>query len=78
MANSIEVRTNVKFKPWTAPNYAVLDLGDASVATSDNQGRSIAIKDLTDEALAAMAEAWLDDLYNKADKRSPFQLPAMP
>jgi hypothetical protein len=69
----VEVKTTVKFIRLQTPNFVQIAQppGDAD-RTSPS---SIPIKDLDQDGLDAMAEAWLEDFYGKADKRSPFELP---
>lgn len=71
---TIEVRTKIKFQEWHAPSYAVL----ANVAESGGgrESHTIAVNELDADALSALAQSWLDDLYTKAGKPSPFQISA--
>lgn len=63
---TIRATLSVKLKPFQVPNFAVearADLKDAP---------AIAIADLPQDALNALAQTWLDELYRKANKMSPF------
>lgn len=66
---SIEVRTRVKFKNWNVPNFAVLD---NRTDGDDRENHTIPIMELDADAMAALAEAWLADLYGKSDFPNPF------
>lgn len=72
----VEVSTTVKLKPWIAPNFAALALNHQQDAP--NVAASIPVTELSEEALECMAQTWLDDLYQKADKKNPFQLSVRP
>lgn len=53
------------------PNYATLD---NDTDGGDRENHTIPVKELDEYALAALAEAWLSDLYGKSEHHSPFQL----
>ena len=72
MTGAITVKTSVSFRRWTAPNYAVVDMGPSRRVEGLREGTSVAVADLAPEALDALAEAWLADLYEKAKRPSPF------
>lgn len=70
----IEVRTKVKFHTWSVPNYATLG---ATQPRCDGWNTtpmppSIPVTELEDDALQALAKAWLTELYDKAGRKSPF------
>lgn len=60
---NINATIKVTLKPWAAPNFATRPTGE---------GEGIPVKELHEDTLEDMALAWLDDLYRKAGKRSPF------
>jgi hypothetical protein len=62
---TVEVKTTMKFKPWRAPNFAVLD-------TTGTEGHPIPINDLDADALEALARSWLEDLYAGTEYHNPF------
>lgn len=72
---SIEVRTKIKFAPWSAPNYARLD---NRTDGGDRENHTIPVNELDEYALAALAEAWIEDLYGKTEHKSPFQITPLP
>lgn len=57
----VTVTTECDFAPWRAPNFALLP--------SEN---SVPVIKLSEGALRALAERWLEDLYAKAGKTNPF------
>lgn len=62
--------TPIKLVPWVTPNFAVLDLeGEGSAHCGP---ASVSIKNMSEEALATMAMAWIQDLYKKSGYTSPF------
>jgi hypothetical protein len=67
--DTVTVETSVRFKPLGVPNYAVF-------ANPENDGGiySIPLADLGDEAVDALVERWLDNLYAKRGQASPFRL----
>lgn len=69
----VEVKTTVRFIRLGTPSFVqiVQPNGDSDRASPS----SIPIKDLDQDGLDALAEAWLDDFYTKAGKKSPFELP---
>jgi len=54
-----------ELKPWLSPNFAIL-------AKSKND-KAIPVSELPSETLDEMAFEWLDDLYRKAGKQSPWK-----
>jgi len=68
---TVEAKTNMKFKPWQSPNFVALALEHQQ--DSKEVAASIPVTELSAEALAALAQNWLDDLYTKANQPSPFQ-----
>jgi len=54
---------------WQAPNFAQVDVGE------NGDKPTVPVKDIETRALDALAEAWLADLYRKACKTSPFEIP---
>lgn len=67
---TINATIKVVLKPWDAPNFARRDhVGDGSE-------NAIHVSELDENALEDMALAWLDELYRKAKRTSPFDKPA--
>lgn len=62
----IEVTTKIKFKGWNAPNFALLEI------TGKTDGHAIPIADLDEDALAALAMGWLENLYSGTNLPFPF------
>ena len=53
-----------ELKPWRAPNFAALAGGEYSAG--------VPVSELPRSTLNEMAADWLDDLYRKAGKQSPW------
>lgn len=62
----VTAKVTVSYKPFQTPNYARME-GTAF----DTHGTLIS--DLPAEALNALAERWIADLYTKAGKPNPFR-----
>lgn len=62
MADSILASVPTKFKPWRAPNFVLID---------GVQARSVNVRDIPEDALRALAQAWLDELFTKAGYPTP-------
>lgn len=63
-------RIEVKLKPFMVPNFASIDLNP--LQHGDRNEATLPIKELTHDAIDALAEQWLTELYKKAEKRNPF------
>lgn len=68
---TVTAKTNIQFKPWQSPNFAALALEYQQ--DGKDSAASIPVTELSAEALAALSEAWLNELYTKANQPSPFQ-----
>lgn len=71
-AVSVTVSVPVSFKPLQVPNYAIHETAPRSRSEGFQDAPKTAIVDLPQEALDALAQRWLSDIYTKAGKRSPF------
>ncbi len=72
MTETVTVSAPVTYRRWPPPNFASLDQPprrreEGRVATAATH-----VKDLTPEALDALAGAWLEDLYFKTGRPSPW------
>lgn len=61
----------LKLRPWRAPNFANVEDGGGP---RNREVPSIPVKELPPESLNAMAQEWLEDLYAKAEKPSPWAM----
>jgi len=75
MGTKMKAEISVKLLPWGAPNFARLNAIPDNRHAGDVDRPTVAIKELSGQALAAMAQMWLDDLYKKAGKSCPFEIP---
>lgn len=62
-AVSVKTQVRVEYKPWVAPNFAIVF----------GVQESVRVDGLPQAALDALAKRWLDDLYAKANKPCPFK-----
>lgn len=72
MTDTVTVSAPTTYRRWSPPNFASLDQPprrreEGLVATAATH-----VKDLTPEALDALAGAWLEDLYFKTGRPSPW------
>jgi hypothetical protein len=58
----------MKLVPWTAPNFARLEMPARPKQDGMSELPAIPVADLSAEALTMLAEQWLYDLYAKAGK----------
>lgn len=58
----------MKLKPWQVPNFAQVEMPPGLKQGGVRELPSIAVADLSDEALTGLAVQWLTDLYAKAGK----------
>lgn len=58
----------MKLKPWLAPNFATLEQPPGLKQEGLRELPSIAVKDLPQATLDALAAEWLTNLYAKAEK----------
>lgn len=80
MAQPIKATLNVTLAPWTAPNFARCTSEDPPPSGPTREEGSIPVRELSDEALEALAYAWLVELYAKArpnSRRIPWDDPAL-
>jgi hypothetical protein len=70
----MEVTTTVNLNPWQVPNFATVKQKPGLKQDGIQPAVSIPVADLSQEALDSLAQAWLTELYNKADKHSPFHI----
>ena len=62
----------MKLAPWRAPDFAQLQAAPASREDGFKEFPTVSVRDLSQEALDALAGEWLGDLYTKAGKPSPW------
>ena len=60
MADQVDVTMRASFKRWHVPNFA-----------TTVSGGSVHVRDLEPHVLDAVAQAWLDDLYQKTGRAAP-------
>lgn len=70
----MEVTTTVNLNPWQVPNFATVKQKPGKREDGPQPAVTIPVADLSQEALDNLAQAWLADLYNKADKHNPFNI----
>lgn len=70
MSDNVRAETEIEFERWRPPNFAIIAQDPTLAMRSD--GQAVKIENLSAQALNAMAEAWLDDLYLKASAPNPF------
>lgn len=70
MGDPIRATLSIALKPWDAPSFA------RRAHIDSDEASAVHVRDLDSDALEDMALAWLNDLYRKAGKRSPFYKPA--
>ena len=64
----ISGRIAVKFRRWGAPGFAAI----AGDGRAEPKAEGVPVMDLDVATLDALASAWLEDLYKKAGKKSPW------
>lgn len=69
---TIETKIVTRLKTWQTPNFATVDLPPGRKEDGPKPLPTIAIADLGAEALDALAQAWLNELYTKATRINPF------
>jgi hypothetical protein len=58
----------MKLKPWAVPNFATIELPPEPKQNGFRELPSIAVAELSADALSDLAEQWLTELYQKAGK----------
>lgn len=58
----------MKLRPWIVPNFATLEMPVGRREDGPRELPTIAVADLSEEALTELAQQWLDELYKKAGK----------
>lgn len=61
----------LQMKPWTAPNYATVEMPPRPKQDGVQALPSFHVKDLPLETLDRLAEQWRRDLYQKAGQPLP-------
>lgn len=56
----------MKLRPWIVPNFATLDMPVGRKQDGPRELPTIAVADLSEEALTDLAQQWLTELYAKA------------
>lgn len=72
MADEVKTSMGMTFRAWNAPNYATLSLPVRGKGEGMAELPSFPVADLDPDALDALAAQWLDHLYAKAGRASPF------
>lgn len=65
---TISATLDVKLKPFQVPNFVGIERKPGLKQEGMQELPTIAIEDLSKAALNALAQAWLDELYRKANK----------
>ncbi len=73
MTDEVKTSMGMTFKAWQAPNFAVLSMPPRDKSEGMVALPSFPVAELTNEALDALAAQWLDHLYAKAGRSSPFK-----
>lgn len=71
MRDTISISTKVVFRKWPAPNFATVSLPPLPRQEGMKELPSVPIAELQPQVLDALAEAWLADLYAKANRKAP-------
>lgn len=58
----------LKLRPWTTPNFATAEMPVGKRQDGARELPTIAVADLSEEALSDLAQQWLGELYDKAGK----------
>lgn len=66
--------TQIKLKPFAVPVDAVMELPARPKQDGLKMLPRIPLEDLEPDALDALAQTWLDNLYASVKRRSPFYL----
>ena len=72
MTDIVTVRTETAFKAFQTPKYARYAIPQEGGEFTEGDG--IAVEFLPPEALDALASQWLDHLYARCSRQSPFKL----
>lgn len=70
MDDTVKAETTIEFERWRPPNFATM-AQDPSIAKT-GEAQAVRVEKLSEAALTALAEAWLDDLFLKCTTRNPF------
>jgi hypothetical protein len=70
---TISVTATVKYRCWLAPNFARQDVPARPRQEGFRELPTTPVGDLEPAVLDALAEAWLNDLYSKTTRASPFK-----
>lgn len=68
------IETIIELNPWQTPNFATVKQKSGKREEGFKEAHGIPVSDLTNDALEGLAAKWLDDLYEKAGRRSPFSV----
>src|SRR3546814_12847576 len=71
MADEVKTTMGMTFQAFKVPNFALLIVPGGD----DRDHRSVAISQLSPDALDALALQWLDHLYASVERAAPFSLP---
>jgi hypothetical protein len=71
MSKTVTVSTSVQYRRWQAPNFATMETPPRPRQEGLQWAPTTPIAELPREVLDALAQAWLDDLYAKANVSAP-------
>jgi hypothetical protein len=73
MTDEVKTTMGMTFKAWNAPNFAVLAMPARNKGDGLSSLPSFPVGELAADALDALASQWLDQLYAKVGRPSPFR-----
>jgi hypothetical protein len=73
MNEDVTVNAPVSYRRWQVPDHAVHVTPPGTRGEGFKQSPTTKVQDLTPEALEALAQAWIDDLFTRANK-TPLRL----
>lgn len=78
MADDVTTTMGMTFRAFTVPNFVSLSMPARPKQEGMHPLPSLAIQDLSPDALDALAARWLDNLYASCKRPSPFILKVLP
>lgn len=66
MTDTVTINAPVTYRAWSAPSAAQIHF-------DEDEAFAVPIETLTPEALDALAQQWLDHLYARVGRPSPFR-----
>jgi len=70
----VTVKVAVNYRAWVTPDEAVIDMPARPNQDGVQPLPKVAVEELEPAALDALAKQWLDHLYAKCGRGSPFRL----